>query len=244
MQPGERLRKVIEQLGWTQTELAEPLDVSNVTVSRWVTKARAMDQVTALAIQALTGANSRWLMHGEEPMWLNGDPGSLSKPHPGLVIERPRIQGFVTCGPGGEIQDPGPSAEAHPIRTTVAQRLLQGCGGGDVSDLFWLKVAGDSMAPTLQDGELVLIHAGLHVRSTLRNHGVYLVRRAPTDADARVKRLRLDLPPGQLTLVSDNRAFAPVTVDPDGIPLQQLVLGRVVLLQRQLLDLDPAPADW
>lgn len=231
---------------WTQEHLAELLDVHPLTVTRWESDPSASNaltpgRATLLAIAFLSGASSEWLTSGV------GEPFPTSARHGGgggSGVYRPTISGTASCGPGGEIQDPGPYAEQHPLGASIVKRLLKEAGGGEERDLYWLRVCGDSMLPTLREDELVLLHAGLAGRMHPRNHGVYLVRRSPDSVEARVKRLRLDLAPGQLTLTSDNPAFKDLVIDPDGIPLQQLLLGRVILLQRHLTDLDPQESDW
>jgi len=68
------------------------------------------------------------------------------------------------------------------------------------SDVCLLRVTGDSMAPTLHDGDLVMIDER---RTAIRNRHVYAL--IDTDGAARVK--RLDLVPGEMyILTSDNPA--------------------------------------
>lgn len=100
------------------------------------------------------------------------------------------------------------------------------------------------MRPTIQDKEIVLVNTAMEIRMKPRNNGIYLVRRSPEGDDARVKRIRLDTDRRQLVMASDNRVFPPATIDLDDIPLQQLILGRVVWVGRYLLDTDPPAEDW
>ena len=89
------------------------------------------------------------------------------------------------------------------------------------SDACLLTVTGDSMAPTLRDGDLVMINQR---RKTIRNRHVYAL--IDTDGAARVK--RLDHIPDQLIiLTSDNPAHAAETRSgPDMNRVR--VLGEVV----------------
>ena len=100
------------------------------------------------------------------------------------------------------------------------------------------------MVPTIQDKEIVLVNTAMGIRTEPRNNGIYLVRRAQEDSDARVKRIRLDRERRQLVLGSDNRSFQPAFIDLDGVPLHQLILGRVCWVGRYLLDTDPPAEDW
>ena len=159
-------------------------------------------------------------------------------------IDRPLIVGAASCGPGGEIHDPGPAATRYALRKDFAERIFTRCGGGTERDLFFLLCRGESMIPTIRDKEIVLLHAGLPQRLAPRNNGIYLVKREPHDTEARVKRLRIDKAKGELILGSDNRTFQSISVPLDSIPLHQLVLGRVVWVGRYLLDTDPPEEDW
>ena len=100
------------------------------------------------------------------------------------------------------------------------------------------------MRPTNQDKEIVLLNAAMSIRMNPKNNGIYLVRRNPEDPEVRVKRLRIDMTLGHLVLASDNRSFPPITIPLEGVPLQQLILGRVVWVGRYLLDTDPPEEDW
>ena len=88
--------------------------------------------------------------------------------------------------------------------------------GLDPAMLSAIAVTGDSMAPTLQDGDEILVDAsprglrdGVHV---VRLHDTLLVKRLDTSRSDRI------------TLLSDNRSYAPIEVD----PAELKVVGRVV----------------
>lgn len=89
------------------------------------------------------------------------------------------------------------------------------------SEACLLTVTGDSMAPTLHDGDLVMIDQR---RREVRNRRVYAL--IDTDGTARVK--RLDLIPEQLViLASDNPAHP--TETRQGPDMNRLrILGEVV----------------
>ena len=186
-----------------------------------------------------------WLFHGEGPMWsadIVREPLPLS--FSDTFLDRPLIVGAATCGPGGEVQDPGPAASRYALRRDFASRILNKCGGGAEKDLFFLLCEGESMQPTILHKEIVLINTAMEGRLKPRNNAIYLVRRSPNSNDARVKRVRLDPDRHQLVLSSDNRAFAPAILDLEGVPLHQVILGRVCWVGRYLLDTDPPEGDW
>ncbi len=237
-----RIKALRKELDWTQAALAERLRMVPLTVTRWESGDRVPDGIALIALASVTGASLQWLESGEGPMWADGEGRTV--PMEELFLDRPLIVGAATCGSGGEVQDPGPEANRYALRHDFAARILSRCGGGKEEDLFFLLCRGESMRPTIQDKEIVLLNAALKIRMEPKNNGIYLVRRSPEDNEARVKRVRLDQAKGQLVLASDNRAYPTVTVDLDGAPLHQLILGRVVWVGRYLLDTDPPEEDW
>jgi hypothetical protein len=219
------------------------LEVSKAGVSAWENQKTDVSATLAMAIQVAWGVSWIWLRRGDGSMWVP-DMVRPSIDDSSTFIDRPLIVGTATCGPGGEIQDPGPAASRYALRRDFATRILHRCGGGQEQDLYFLLCEGESMQPTILHKEIVLINTAMVGRLSPRSNAIYLVRRSPNSNDARVKRVRLDTDRYQLVLSSDNRAYAPATIDLDGIPLHQVILGRVCWVGRYLLDTDPPEGDW
>jgi len=239
--PGERISIARICLNLSMEKFAKAIGKSGPTISQIEAGKTKVSQDTAMAVQLAWGASWHWILTGEEPMWVSRNAEHPSNPE---FLDRPLIVGAASCGPGGEIQDPGPGASRYALRWDFAERILKRCGGGTEHDLFFLLCRGESMRPTIQDKEIVLVNTAMQIRMQPRNNGIYLVRRSPEAEDTRVKRIRLDADRHQLVLASDNRVFPQATVDLDGIPLQQLILGRVVWVGRYLLETDPPEEDW
>jgi transcriptional regulator with XRE-family HTH domain len=228
-------------------EFSEAIGKSRPTISQIEAGKTGVSQDTAMAIQLAWGASWRWILTGKGDMWCPPERAALAlleESEEGEFLNRPLIVGAASCGPGGEIQDPGPAATRYALRRDFARRIFDRCSGGSETDLFFLLCRGESMRPTIQDKEIVLVNTALEIRMKPRNNGIYLVRRSVDGDDARVKRIRLDPDRRQLVLASDNRVFPQATVDLDDIPLQQLILGRVAWVGRYLLDTDPPAEDW
>lgn len=243
--PGFRLKTARKALGKTQEELGTPMQYGKAAISAWEKGRVEIPLPLAQSIELNWGIRWRWILYGEGDPW--GEAAIQAVLHSGLgesFLVRPEIDGSATCGPGGQIQEPGPMAPTHALARSLAEKLLHDSGGGREQDLFFLRCEGESMQPTIRDKEIVLINAALQGRMNPRNNAIYLVRRSPNSNDARVKRVRLDQDRHQLVLASDNRSFAPAIIDLDGIPLHQVVLGRVCWVGRHLLDTDPPEGDW
>lgn len=242
--PASRLKLARHTLNLRQEEMGEPIGVSISAISRYEKDLAEVSLTIALALEHVFGLSASWLLEGKGGMWLpevGNRPGKGAKAD---FLDRPIIAGSASCGPGGEIHDPGPAAERFALRRAFANQMLQRSGGGLEQDLFFLRCSGDSMRPTIQDGEITLLNASMAVRTEPRPNGIYLVRRQVGDSETRVKRLRLDAIKRELVLSSDNRAYAPITVDLDGTPIHQLILGRVCWVARDLLEADPPVEDW
>ena len=113
----------------------------------------------------------------------------------------------------------GPGMLAHgeeAIGTIRFQARWLRQQGLDPGRLSAIAVAGDSMEPTLRDGDEILVDRN---QRALRD-GVHVVR---LDDVLFVKRVALGRP-GSVTLVSDNPAYRPIDVSPGDVE----VIGRVV----------------
>jgi len=113
----------------------------------------------------------------------------------------------------------GPGAMAHAEEAVGAFRFSgrwlreQGFAPAKLSAIA---VTGDSMEPTLRDGDEILVDRG---ERAIRD-GIHVVR---LDDMLLVKRLETGVP-GRIALLSDNQAYRPIEVDPGDLE----VIGRVV----------------
>ncbi len=133
--------------------------------------------------------------------------------HPLIAI--PRIDAAASAGPGGLVEDDRGDG-ALRLDTALLRQLRVRAGNASM-----IAVAGDSMQPTLSDGDAILVDRGdrrgvsgaIHV---VRHDGVLLVKRLARTRDG-------------WELVSDNPAYPPIalTGPPD-------IIGRVVWLSRSL----------
>jgi len=134
--------------------------------------------------------------------------GSVGKTSPWVDV--PRLPLDASAGPGAVAGDEAPFGQFRYGRDWLrAQGLTP-------AYLSVIAVAGDSMIPTLHDGDEILIDRSPRpVRD-----GVHVLRVGDT---LLVKRLVFERP-GQVRVISDNRSY-----DPYDLPLDEVVIvGRVV----------------
>ncbi len=125
-------------------------------------------------------------------------------------VDVPRLALGASAGPGAL------TAEEQPIGAfRFAERWLRG-QGLDPATLSAIAVTGDSMEPTLRDGDEILVDRS---QRPLRD-GIHVVR---LDDALLVKRLETGRP-GVLSLLSDNPAYRVIEVSPGAVE----VIGRVV----------------
>lgn len=95
-----------------------------------------------------------------------------------------------------------------------------------ISAVLAVPVRGDSMRPTIDDGDVVLVEK----THEIRDDAIYVFRRGDV---VQVKRLQA-LPGGRFRVISDNRErYEPYTVDPAEYP-EYSVIGRVIWHGRNL----------
>lgn len=126
----------------------------------------------------------------------------------------------ASAGPGSLPDDEAPSS-AIAFQSGFIRTLSSSPPDG----LAVLGVEGDSMLPTLADGDQILVDT--HDRVRLRD-GIYVLR---VDDALIVKRLSLNPATRRLTIRSDNDAY-PTWADCD--PAAITVIGRVVWVGRKL----------
>ena len=135
-----------------------------------------------------------------------------------------RIEGFDVGASGG------PGALAEDVRAQLGlafpRNVVREMASGDPRLLSSIRVAGDSMVPTLSDGDTIVVDANDAV-GHLRD-GVYVLRR---DDTLLVKRLGLNPAARTLEIRSDNPAYPSFAgVDPADVH----VIGRVKWVGRRL----------
>lgn len=148
----------------------------------------------------------------------NDAPGRKSQDRLRLI---PRLDVGASAGPG-TLSD-GELTIAHiGFNPDWLKRL---CGGA-LDNLSIIKVQGDSMVPTLADGDDIMVDRG-DAASRLRD-GIYVLRR---DDALMVKRLAVNPANKRITIRSDNAAYP---TWPDCKPASIEIIGRVVWAARKI----------
>lgn len=133
----------------------------------------------------------------------------------------PRFDVGASAGPGA-LADRERATDSLAFRGDWLRRMAL----GNPRDLSVIRVTGDSMFPTLSDGDEILVDAS-DAAGRLRD-GIYVLR---VDGAIMVKRLAVNPAGHDFTVTSDNPAYPPWT----GLDLNAVtIIGRVVWMGRRI----------
>src|SRR3546814_7500047 len=127
--------------------------------------------------------------------WLGGPPAALELTESHVVV--PQLDVGASAGPGAR-----PDRERPRAHIAFDAGWLRRLGAGDFRKLSTIRVEGDSMAPTLADGDEILVDrsdAGERVRD-----GIYVLR---MDEALIVKRLSVNPAARSVSIRSDNEVY-------------------------------------
>lgn len=137
-----------------------------------------------------------------------------------MLVDVPQLAIGASAGPGALVGD-----EAAVGQFSFDERWLRGIAAGRPEDLSIIRVSGDSMMPTLSDGDDILVDRS-DAANRLRD-GIYVLRR---DDALSVKRITVNPTGRRVTIGSDNpdhQSFADVRLGTIAI------IGRVVWAGRR-----------
>jgi phage repressor protein C with HTH and peptisase S24 domain len=169
-------------------------------------------------IHQKTGASLNWLIAGEGPM--------LEKERMSVQAEEameddyvliPVMQGRISAG-GGLVPDNTCEMKCAFQKEWITRK-------GDHKKMSMIRVLGDSMAPTLLDGDMVLVNHG--ITTVAAGGGIYAIT---FQDEIIVKRIDVLFPSGQWQVRSDNPDYPSFTVEPS----QVVINGKIIWFARAL----------
>ncbi|HKT15927.1 MAG TPA: S24 family peptidase [Allosphingosinicella sp.] len=211
--PRAELQRLIDERGEDYSSLSRLIGRNAAYVQQYIKRGvprRLAEQDRRLL--------ARYFQVGEER--LGGPPAEEGMATRGLVAV-PRLQVGASAGSGAVDGD-----ERAGSHFAFDAKWLRTMGAGDPQRLSIIRVEGDSMVPTLADGDEILVDAG-EARDRLRD-GIYVLR---MDDALVVKRLAFNPATRRVSIKSDNGAYPSW---PD-CPLSAIdVVGRVVWAGRRI----------
>ncbi len=205
--PRLRLLELVNEHGTSLSGLSELIGRNQTYLQQFIRKGspRKLEETDRRTLARFFGVAESELGAPED-----FSSAAREKPTRGDWIDVPRLALGASAGPGSLA---GEEAAIGAFRFGARWMREQGL---DPAMLSAIVVAGDSMEPTLRDGDEILVDRtprqwrdGIHV---VRTGDALLVKRLDTGR------------PGTLALVSDNRAYEPIELARDEVQ----VIGRVV----------------
>ncbi len=226
----ERLKKIIQDSGLPLSRFAQQTGVSKNTLINYRDGATSPSSEFLEAVCREFSVNPCWLLMGEgmpdggADIACSGQDKYDQREEYSLI---PLLESRVTGGPEGEILYEE-IADHYPFKKWWVEKLV-GRSPERQKSLILMRVRGDSMSPTINQGETVLVDTFEGERVQVLAGRIYLV--ILPDGTVALKRLVLSGDQGGLRLacLSDNTAdYRPFefALDPEK-RLKTYVLGRV-----------------
>ena len=192
----QRIRQARTRKEMDQTRLAAKLDVATRTVQRWEKGEQVPDSNYLIRIAKVTGVTPRWLLTGEGDLYTKSAPDSKVFP---LTTNRYKRVDLVSLPLLSSVPGGAPSLMFHP---DYVEKYIT---VDDIKDTsaFALEVKGNSMAPRIEDSDIIVVSPKLEART-----GDICVVRV-NDEDT-VKRVKIE--DQFLHLIPLNPEFEPMVV--------------------------------
>ena len=219
---GERRKKLRGET--SQSELSATLGIRQTTLSNYERNRNEPNFDMFWKICSHFGVNFEWLMKGTGPMHKGDEEASPIYKEGQLcdvdLIMVPKVSARLAAGVGS-LENSAKVTGSYAFRSDWLRR--KGC----VSQMVLMDVTGDSMAPKIENGDMVLIDQS---NTNIIGYAYFAVS---IDDAVYVKQLRQK--PGQLILHSLNPDYDDITVDmnhdqPDSVR----IIGRVIWVGREL----------
>jgi phage repressor protein C with HTH and peptisase S24 domain len=211
-----RIRELRKKLDLKQESLAQALEIKRSAVSKKETGDAPFTLNEILILADEMGVNPIDFFKTDDDS--SAMSGLIHKQHEGeQYVLVPMMQGKVSAGPG--------LMADNTIEMTVAFRKDWLSRKGDPSRMSIVRVQGDSMEPTLQSGDVVLID---HTRHYIDAHGgIYAIA---YDNEIMIKRLQVLMPDRKVKVISDNTKYESALLNEDQVTIN----GKVIWYGREI----------
>ncbi|MCO5083354.1 MAG: XRE family transcriptional regulator [Rhizobiaceae bacterium] len=212
---GHRLKSL--HPGVSRLQFAKELGVSDSTLGNYERGDRAPDVDFLVRLRERFGTDIHWLLTGEETsrsteMVLVGSVGDM--------VMLPRYEARASAG-GGLVPKQDISDYFAVGRDWLRRNLPAWAPPNAVVGV--LEGSGDSMEPTIRDGDVLMVVQDVEWRIVERG-GIFVF--SLDDERLLLKRLQV-LMNGDLKVISDNPAYAPETIPYDDIQHRVRIHGMV-----------------
>lgn len=224
---GERVSSRLKELGMSQAELARRAGLTRSAVCSWLTKdIKTVKAETLLETARVLGVHPMWLASGRGAKDINEDfqgqaVKAIDEETEDVGKDYVVIPEFVlefSAGTGAIAESECPDCVPAAYKLSWMQSI-----GLNPKNARRFRVRGNSMEPTLFNGDRILVDISQNLPERIQDGAVYAVRYGE---ELKVKRLQRKLR-GRLVLISDNPDYDPEEVDP-ATSEDFAIIGRVL----------------
>lgn len=209
---GKIFRRRARQLGWSDAAVARRVGIQPRRYSNYVNDEREPDFATLIEICRVLDLAPNDLFGFQPPTLMAGEQGGY--------VYLPLYDVEAAAGHGTVVD-----AENISARLAFKPDWLRSVTNAPTDALGLITVYGDSMVPTLINGDTILVDFTV---TLLSRDGIYVLRR---DGMVQVKRISIHPATGTLTIASDNDAYETWRdIQPGTIE----IAGRVIWLGRRV----------
>ena len=199
MELRDRLEELMSEYGLkTQQQLADFAGVSKGLVGQWFNGLTGLGAKPLAAFDKKTKFSINWLAEGTGEKYKKDYVFQLETED---KIRLPRINVEASCG-AGSINDQDTEVVDYVV---VARKWARDNLGSNLSRIKVLTARGDSMNPTIEDGDVLFVDEGITYFS---GEGIYIIWY--TDG-LKAKRVQSTVA-GGLKLISDNSCYETETI--------------------------------
>jgi phage repressor protein C with HTH and peptisase S24 domain len=209
MTPGQRLKKARESMGKLQAEMAADLGFKWYKIKDIEIGAQKLTPIIARKLEKIYSIDFRWLLTGEGSMF--GDPQDKE-----AYVSIPLLGAVASAGPGRENED-DEIIDYCKFKASWIRKF------GSPRNLALMTISGDSMAPTLSKGDVIMIDKS---ETAPRDDRIYVINSGGSTV---IKRLQLR--GKSVWALSDNEKTNP----PYQIEKDSNIIGRIVWFGRKLI---------
>jgi phage repressor protein C with HTH and peptisase S24 domain len=200
-----RLRLIMQQFG-SVADLARAVGVSDNAIYKWVSGRGQPSMISLVNLARAARVSIEWLATGQD-----APKGEARGAEAGEYVYLPHNSVRSAVGRG--------TVQSRQIVDYLALKAewLRRRIGIDPKNLMLVEAVSDSMAPTIDEGDLVLVDLR---DQRFRHDGVYVLR---ASGDLSIKRIQRR-PDGKLIIRNDNAAYEPTVVSVDSVT----IVGHVI----------------
>ena len=206
---GDRLVKARENLGFNQANFSEKIDLAAQSLARYEKNKVNPSMEFIAKLTDMFNINSNWLLTGKGEMFISND---TTKNSDNYFIDLLNVRAGAGEGIYNYVIETVDtiSLDKSFFRTPINTNKIKG-----------IQVDGDSMEPTLRDGDYVLIDENINFGT----NGIYAIQYG---GQILIKRLQFKMD-GTILIISDNTKYQSETFNPQENQLPFQVLGLKVL---------------